>query len=87
MRTFISKIFATREELDEMEKDLSKRYGEPCVVLPTFQEPVAQIIAYLCDGYACEKCHPEYCHHTTDISHAKNFVELADGRFMEVAPK
>lgn len=87
MRTFRAEIFATKEELDEMGKELSERYGEPCVVLPICIKPEEQKIAYLCDGYACEECHPEYCHHTTDISHAKDFVELADGRFMEVAPK
>lgn len=84
MRTFRAEIFTTKEELDEMGKELSERYGEPCVVLPTCIKPEEQKIDYLCDGYACEKCHPEYCRHTTDISHAKNFVELADGRWMEV---
>lgn len=83
MRTFKVDLFSTREELDEMEKQLSEKYGEPCVVLPTYLQPEEQKIGYLCDGYACEECHPEYCHHTTDIKHAKNFAELADGRWME----
>lgn len=27
---------------------------------------------YLCDGNACEICHPE-CYHTSDLNHALNF--------------
>ena len=38
-------------------------------------------ILYLCDGLACENpknCGGEYCHHTHDIEHAKNFERFAD---------
>lgn len=83
MKTFRLEIFSTKEEIREMEQELSRKYGERCVVLPAYMNPKEQNVAYLCDGYACPVCHSEYCHHTTDISHAKNFVELADGRFLE----
>ena len=33
---------------------------------------------YLCDRRACEKCFPE-CHHTKDITHARNFQLAFDG--------
>ena len=40
-------------------------------------------IAYLCDGQACDECH-DYCNHTTNIKHAKNFKDI-DGfsKYME----
>ena len=31
-------------------------------------------IFYICDREACEKCN-EFCFHTTDITHAKNFIK------------
>lgn len=34
------------------------------------------VIAYLCDGHACEKCNPELCQHTCDITHAVNFERI-----------
>ena len=40
-------------------------------------------VAYICDRRACEACHP-LCVHTTDIHHAVNFREFADGKWMEV---
>ena len=39
-------------------------------------------IAYLCDGTACKNCSGD-CTHTADIRHAKNFKEVAPGKFME----
>lgn len=36
-----------------------------------------KIIQYLCDGKACESCNNE-CKHTTDISHARNFIKRGD---------
>lgn len=30
-------------------------------------------IFYICDGKACEHCHPEDCHLTSKIEHAVNF--------------
>lgn len=32
-------------------------------------------VIYLCDGLACPSC-SEFCKHTSDISHAKNFKML-----------
>ena len=31
-------------------------------------------IFYICDREACDKCN-EFCFHTTDITHAKNFIK------------
>lgn len=31
-------------------------------------------IFYICDRKACEVCN-DICHHTTDITHAKNFIK------------
>lgn len=31
-------------------------------------------ILYICDGEACTAC-SEFCRHTSDISHAKNFIK------------
>ena len=39
-------------------------------------------IVYVCDREACENCSTE-CNHTSDIHHAKNFTEVAPGKFME----
>ncbi len=40
------------------------------------QEQAGKIL-YICDGIKCAECH-EYCKHTTDISHAKNFEKGGD---------
>ena len=39
-------------------------------------------VLYLCAGLACERCSPE-CRHTSNIIHAKNFVRLPGGIFVE----
>ena len=48
-------------------------------------------IAYVCDEKACEGCGDTHrdCYYTTDIRHAKNFVGLPGGKFIEnyVIPK
>lgn len=31
-------------------------------------------IFYICDRKACDRCN-EFCFHTTDITHAKNFIK------------
>lgn len=33
-----------------------------------------KVIQYLCDGKSCESCNND-CKHTTDISHARNFIK------------
>lgn len=83
MRVFTAGIFMTEEEIWEEEKKLYDKFDEPCVVLPPYIKPHNDKIAYLCDRLACDNCHPETCSHTTDIRHAKNFVLLADDRYME----
>lgn len=35
---------------------------------------MAGTIFYICDRKACDKCN-EFCFHTTDITHAKNFIK------------
>lgn len=42
-------------------------------------------VAYLCDGKGCEKgCSCDSaCYRTLDIWHAKNFVYLGNGKFVE----
>ena len=45
-------------------------------------------IAFLCDWEACDigaDCLD--CHHTTDVSHAKNFEKVAEGKYMEKEEK
>ena len=54
-------------------------------------DPVENI-AYVCDKKACDNCGSNSfgeCYYTTDIRHAKNFVELPGGKFIEnpVIPK
>lgn len=34
-------------------------------------------VVYLCDRKACASCAPDVCDHTTDISHARNFVKYS----------
>ena len=44
-------------------------------------------IAYICDRQQCEKCGYPLCSHTTDIAHAVNFKNFADGgdfMYMEI---
>lgn len=33
-------------------------------------------VLYVCDKKRCTDCHPQFCNHTHDISHAKNFSKL-----------
>ena len=40
-------------------------------------------IIYECDGRSCEVCDPKNCCHTTDINHAKNFIQPVKGIFEE----
>ena len=40
-------------------------------------------ILYICDQLKCEKCSEGMCHHTSDITHAANFVQLDDGIYVE----
>lgn len=45
---------------------------------------MSEEVAYLCDSKACgmdADC--SECRHTTDISHAKNFKKLTEGKYME----
>lgn len=50
-------------------------------------------ILYICDQLKCENCSAAkgMCHHTSDISHAANFVQIDDGIYAEMevikAPK
>jgi hypothetical protein len=44
-------------------------------------------VAYVCDEKQCSNCGEllmRDCYHTTDIRHAKNFVEVEPGKFMEI---
>lgn len=42
-------------------------------------------ILYICDQLKCENCSAAegMCHHTSDISHAVNFVPVGDGIYVE----
>ena len=42
-------------------------------------------ILYICDQQKCENCSAAegMCHHTSDISHAANFVQVDDGVYVE----
>ena len=83
MRVFKSEYFATPEDIRKTEQELAIKFGEPCVIFPNTITAIEQNVSYVCDGYACPKCHPEHCHHTTDIRHAVNFIETYDGRYIE----
>jgi hypothetical protein len=58
------------------------------VVNPTYTPPASTKspvqVAYVCDGRACaDGCNNPECRHTCDISHAKNFEYVGDGKYME----
>ena len=36
---------------------------------------------YLCDCLACESCIDDYCKHTSNIEHARNFEEIGGVNF------
>ena len=42
-------------------------------------------ILYICDQLKCENCSAAegLCHHTSDISHAANIVQIDDGIYAE----
>ena len=45
-------------------------------------------VAFLCDWGACDlEVDCLDCHHTTDVSHAKNFEKVAEGKYMEKEEK
>lgn len=44
-------------------------------------------ILYLCDHHRCECCSYPECDHTTDISHARNFVPYKKDLLVEVECK
>ena len=33
-------------------------------------------VLYVCDKKQCADCNPQFCNHTLDIVHAKNFIKL-----------
>lgn len=39
-------------------------------------------IFYLCDRRACDSCDP-WCHHTSNIRHAKTYVKNKNGDYFE----
>lgn len=39
-------------------------------------------VLYICDRYKCPDCEG-LCNMTTDIRHAKNFLDVGDGLFVE----
>ena len=42
-------------------------------------------VAYICDCKDCEDgCINSECHHTCNIEHAKNFIRVGNGKWMEV---
>lgn len=46
--------------------------------------PYKSEITYICDEKACPKgCLNSDCHHTTDITHAKNFKKIDVNKWME----
>ena len=50
-------------------------------------EALRNSVAYICNEKACPDCGKSDCrdcYHTTDIHHAKNFVEVAPGKWMEI---
>ena len=50
--------------------------------------PSTKEVVFLCDNTACLKpCSKSECKHTFDVSHAKNFKEVAPGKYMEMEEK
>lgn len=46
-------------------------------------------VIYICDQLKCENCSAAegLCFHTSDITHAANFVQVDDGLYMETELK
>lgn len=44
-------------------------------------------VVYICDGEYCAQCNASECHHTCDISHAKNFEFIGNGIYIEKEDK
>lgn len=40
-------------------------------------------VVYICDGKACPECVNPDCHHTFDITHARNFECIAENEYWE----
>ena len=40
-------------------------------------------VLYVCNGQACENCHSDVCHHTSNIAYAKNFEKDEYGHYVE----
>lgn len=43
------------------------------------KDPTEVQIAYICDRQQCGNCSYPLCSHTTDITHAVNFKNMANG--------
>lgn len=87
MRYFKAGIFMSPDELDDLSRELTERSGEKTAVLPVFIDQIEEKVFYLCDGYACEGPCPDFCKHTSDIRHARNFFQKHDGTWWELKEK
>lgn len=84
MKLFKVELFMSETERQKLSEKLSKETGEKCVLLPIGVEPCETHFLFECDRKACERCHPETCHLTSDPRHAVNFRTNDAGCFYEV---
>ena len=71
---------------EECDKDIDKEIMD--MILEVIEKQIDLIVAYLCDGNACEnKCIKGLCHHTVQIEHAVNFEKYQDDTYFENMPK
>lgn len=95
IKTFLKNVLANPDNewiCKQIKHELiMQKESEMYAIDPNFTSKVVTEVAYLCDGNACEVCGSEIggmCHHTMDISHAKNFTCISrdtreDGSIVE----
>ena len=72
-----------REAYKQLLEDNQKLMADNRRLREELSNLIVPKVAYMCDGRACDMdCWPSYCHHTTDIEHATNFVRIGD-RYVE----
>ena len=84
MKVFRSQLLLTDAELEALSEQYTEKTGEKTVVIPTYLVPENEKTFFLCDGYACEGPCPDFCKHTSDVRHARNFFQKHDGTWWEL---
>ena len=73
---------ACKEAIDRSREKRLIEFDDGSTAYEVTDDELPHII-YECDGRACEVCHSTDCQHTTDIEHAKNFMQPVKGIFEE----